>query len=65
MNEIEFAEMHLGEYKSIKNHNGQEISVKYCPFCNGGSHHDQHTFSINIDKHTYNCLRGKCAESGT
>ncbi|NFJ83938.1 hypothetical protein FDE94_09050 [Clostridium botulinum] len=65
MNEIEFANVYLGEYKTIKNRNGQELSFKYCPFCNGGSHHDQHTFSINIDKHTYNCLRGKCGESGT
>ncbi|NEZ47832.1 hypothetical protein FDF74_11630 [Clostridium niameyense] len=65
MNEIEFADRHLGEYKTITNHNGQELSFKYCPFCNGGTHHDQYTFSINIDKHTYNCLRGKCGERGT
>lgn len=65
MNEIEFADKYLGQYKKIRNRNGEELVFKTCPFCGGGQHHDVDTFAINIEKHTYNCLRGKCAERGT
>jgi twinkle protein len=61
MNELDFARSHLREYKE----KGKEIEAKFCPFCNGGQKNDQFTFSINTDKHTYNCLRGKCGERGT
>lgn len=60
MDELEFANRHLGEYK-IK---GSEIIPKYCPECHGGSHHDQYSFALNMDKHTYNCKRGSCGVSG-
>ena len=61
MNESQFVSSYLKEYRE----KGKEIEIKYCPFCNGGQHHDQYTFSLNTDKHTYNCLRGKCGERGT
>lgn len=61
MNESQFADTYLREIK-IKN---REIEAKICPFCGGGQHADLYTFSINTDKHTYNCLRGKCGERGT
>lgn len=61
MNEQQLVSKYLGEYK-VK---GSEIQIKYCPFCDGGQHHDQETFSINVDKHTFNCLRGKCGQRGT
>lgn len=61
MDELSFSRKYLGEIKTNKD----EIMVKYCPFCNGGMHKDQYTFSINKDKHTFNCLRGKCGERGT
>ena len=61
MNEIDFARSYLKEFKE----KGKEIEAKYCPYCNGGNKHDQFTFSINTDKHTFNCLRGKCGERGT
>lgn len=63
MNEREFADKYLREVRPRKG--GREIEAKYCPFCNGGRHMDQYTFSINIDKHTYVCMRGKCNERGT
>lgn len=63
MNEKEFANTYLGEYKIKKG--GAELEAKYCPFCNGGQHRDQYTFSINVEKHTYVCMRGKCGERGT
>jgi len=61
MNEIEFARSYLIEFKK----KDKEIEAKYCPFCNGGQHRDQFTFSVNTAKHTFNCLRGKCGEKGT
>ena len=61
MNELDFARSYLKEYKE----KGKEIEAKFCPYCNGGQRKDQYTFSINTDKHTFNCLRGKCGERGT
>jgi len=57
---IEFANRYLQPYKI----RGSEIIPKYCPFCNGGNNHDKETFALNMDKLTYNCLRGSCGESG-
>ena len=37
MNEQQLVSKYLGEYK-VK---GSEIQIKYCPFCDGGQHHDQ------------------------
>lgn len=61
MNEQQFADKYLQECKPKKN----EIEAKFCLFCGGGRHHDEYTFSINTNRHTYNCLRGSCGESGT
>ncbi len=61
MNVIDFVQKYLGEHKVVRN----EVSVKICPFCNGGSHKDKYTFSINIEKGVYKCLRGKCGVSGS
>lgn len=63
MNEREFADRYLGQYRIKKN--GNEYEARFCPFCNGGKHNDQYTFSINEDKHTYVCMRGNCGERGT
>ena len=60
MNELEFARAYLGEF-TIK---GAEIIPKLCPFCKGGQHGDKETFALNMDKHTYKCLRGSCGEQG-
>ena len=60
MNEIEYANRYLGEYK-IK---GAEIIPTLCPFCNGGSHSDRGTFALNTENHTYNCRRGSCNQTG-
>lgn len=43
---------------------GKEIQFKYCPYCEGGDHHDKYTFSVNIETGCYNCKRGKCGVSG-
>jgi twinkle protein len=51
----------IGEYKEK---NG-EVIPKYCPFCEGGQHHDKETFAINKETGAYNCKRGSCAASGS
>lgn len=61
MNEIEFVEKHLGEYKR----KGYELNVKYCPFCGSPKKHNQYKFFINTEKHTYICHRGSCGARGT
>ena len=61
MNEREFAERYLGQFK-IK---GNEIIPKYCPICGGGVHKDKETFGLNMDKHIYKCQRGSCGATGT
>ena len=41
-----------------------ELWIKYCPFCGGGSHKDDWTFSINLEHGAYKCFRGSCGEAG-
>jgi len=60
-NPRDIAGRHFGELKE----KGDEIIPKYCPFCKGGSKHDQGTFAMNIETGTYNCKRGTCNVSGS
>lgn len=39
---------------------GDEMQFKYCPYCFGGGHKDEYTFSINIVTGKSNCMRGSC-----
>lgn len=43
-----------------------ELEFRYCPYCGGGSHgkKDEWTFSINLDKGTFNCFRASCEHKG-
>lgn len=43
---------------------GTELQFRFCPYCNGGSHRDEYTFSINIEKGVYKCLRSSCYQQG-
>jgi twinkle protein len=43
---------------------GDEIQFKLCPYCYGGRHKDEWTFSINIETGLYNDARGSCAKKG-
>ena len=43
---------------------GDELEFKFCPYCNGGMHNDEWTFSINLNTGAYKCLRASCNESG-
>ena len=43
---------------------GDELQFKFCPYCNGGPHHDRNTFSINLRTGAWNCKRGTCLEKG-
>ncbi len=60
MTELEFARAYLGDY-AVK---GAEIMPKLCPYCKGGQHGDKNTFALNMDKHTFKCLRGSCGKQG-
>ena len=53
---LSIAEKHLGEFRI---RNGQVIA-KYCPFCNGGDHHDIDSFAIGLHNGAWNCKRGTC-----
>lgn len=43
---------------------GDELEFKYCPYCNGGAHHDEWTFSVNLRSGAFKCLRASCDEQG-
>ena len=45
---------------------GNELEFRYCPYCGGGTgaNRDEWTFSINLDKGVYKCLRASCEEQG-
>ena len=60
MTELEYANMYLGEFKVV----GDEIKPLYCPFCGGGNHQDRYTFALNMENHTFNCMRGSCGVKG-
>ena len=57
---MEYARAYLGEYKVVKGN----IQAKYCPFCDGGRHHDKYTFGLSIEKEVYKCHRGNCGVQG-
>ncbi len=59
--DLQIIKSNLDQVKEV----GSEITARYCPFCHGGTNRDKNTFSINVDKKTYNCLRGTCGASGT
>ena len=61
MDEIQFVEKYLGEYK-IK---GNEINVKICPFCGSPKRSNHYKFFMNMEKHTFICHRGSCGSKGT
>jgi len=43
---------------------GSELVFQYCPYCHGGNHHDEWTFSINTDTGKFCCQRSGCGEHG-
>ena len=44
---------------------GDELEFRYCPYCNGGhGKRDEWTFSINLEKGVYKCLRASCERQG-
>ena len=43
---------------------GNELEFKYCPYCEGGAHHDKYTFSINLENGAFKCLRASCNQQG-
>ena len=43
---------------------GDELQFKRCPYCNGGNHKDDWTFSINLKSGAFKCLRASCGEQG-
>ena len=58
---IDLANKHLGEYRI---RNGQVVA-RLCPFCHGGQHEDQETFSVGLYNGAFSCLRGSCNKSGS
>ena len=43
---------------------GDELEFKLCPYCGGGHHKDQYTFSINLVSGAFKCLRSSCGKQG-
>lgn len=45
---------------------GDELEFKRCPYCDGGTGNkrDEWTFSINLNKGVFNCLRASCERQG-
>lgn len=44
---------------------GKFLSMKYCPFCDGGQHGDSFTFIVHASDGNYSCQRSKCGASGS
>ena len=45
---------------------GDELEFRRCPYCDGGTgkSRDEWTFSLNLNKGVYKCLRASCAHQG-
>lgn len=56
----EFARTVRGE----KREKGSELFFRWCPYCGGGKHGDDYTFSINLDNGTFKCFRESCGKQG-
>ncbi len=50
--------------KSKYRQKGNELQFLYCPYCNGGSHHDKNTFYISLDTGQFECKRSGCSVRG-
>ena len=61
MKPIDLAQKHLGQFRT----KGNELVPIYCPFCQGGEHHDKYTFALHRDTGAYNCKRGSCGATGS
>ncbi len=44
---------------------GNWLSLKICPFCEGGRSGDQFTFVVHAADGNYSCQRSKCGASGS
>ena len=49
---------------AVTSQKGNELFFKTCPYCDGGSHNDTDTFSINLDNGAFHCFRQGCGQSG-
>lgn len=43
---------------------GEELEFKKCPYCHGGYHNDEWTFSVNLESGAFKCLRSSCNQQG-
>lgn len=43
---------------------GSELQFKLCPYCQGGGHRDEWTFSVNLESGAFKCLRSSCEKQG-
>ena len=43
---------------------GAELQFRTCPYCKGGGSDDEYTFSVNLDKGVFKCLRATCGVQG-
>ena len=42
---------------AVTSQNGDELTFRTCPYCEGGDHNDKDTFSINLASGAFCCLR--------
>lgn len=57
---LDFASM----IQTEKHEKGNELFFRECPYCQGGSHKDKDTFSINLENGTFYCFRSGCGKKG-
>lgn len=49
---------------AVTSQNGDELTFRTCPYCEGGDHNDKDTFSINLVSGAFCCLRQSCGQHG-
>jgi len=60
---VDFLDAHVGTYRR----RGKKAEIKTCPFCDGGTHNDQWTCVVFVEREAgnYKCMRGNCNATGS
>ena len=58
-------EQFLNDVGAVFTKRARWLSLKYCPFCDGGNSGEKFSFSVHISDGNYFCHRNKCGERGS